>query len=260
MSSRGVATTALVLLFILFWYYAIYHSYPIPKIKSLHSVESILPQLDSGDLVLVSAIYEDRDHYYTQPLTRIIIGDGEWTHVAMIVKIDGQPYVYDTCPWEPEYVEYDFTSNPRNESGFLHLSKYVNNLNGYVGIRKLKPQYESFRRNIYDITQQHNQQMMFEISYLRIFKSFFVNRHIETLQYKYSCSEAAGSIYNHAGIKHDKFFAGMLFNPLIEEHSSMFEDVIHIKPSQRCHPKVLKYFNHWKMNPADQGKKNKVYK
>lgn len=245
MLSWVVVSTALVLLFVLFLCYVTYHRYPTPKIKTLHSVESISPYLESGDLVLVSSIYEGNSRRYTHPWTRMMYGDGEWTHVAIIVKIDSQQYVYDTCPWEPKYGEYDFTSNPHNESGYLHLSKYVNNLNGYVGIRKLKPQYESFRRNIYDITQQHNRRMKFKFNYLGILGAFVAKHHIESVQYNYSCCESVGSIYSHSGIKHDKFFAGMLFGTYIERYSPLFEDVVHIKPGPMCNWSVRKHFDNY---------------
>lgn len=238
-------------------YIVVYHCYPTPKIKNLQSVESIIPYLESGDLVLVSTLYDahDLDPFFYRlrqnswcSLTRFVAGKREWTHVALIVKIDNQPYVYDTCTWDPPYTKYDFTYNPRKESGFQHLSKYVENLNGYVGIRKLKQPHTLRRHAIPYITHHHNQHMTFDMSLSRMIKSIFVKSHIKTLQYAYACSEGAASIYNDAGITHEKFLVGVRFDPFVEESSPLFEDVIHIKPGPKCNQNILKYFDHYENN------------
>jgi hypothetical protein len=217
-----------------------------PNIKRIETVDSITPMLESGDVLLVSWYdnFSKKSGYNTH-FIRNLFGNGNWTHVAIIVIINNEPFVYDTFMHNPNWEEYDITFNPRKDSGFLSLSKYVENLNGYVAIRKLKKNYNKDRGIFLDIMLVHNNLMSYTLDKLRILKSYFYRKDIKTVDYNYSCAEAIAFIYTDAGISHKKFHAGVTLYPFIEDDSDIFDDIIHIKPGPKCIESVSKHFNNF---------------
>jgi hypothetical protein len=201
---------------------------------------------ETGDLILVSSNenYSNNRPYIPylnhDYLNRIIGGGNEWNHVALFVKINGEPYVYDTCPYYPKWIPYDFTLNEYKESGFISLPKYVDYLNGYLGIRKLKKSYTPQDRSIFlDIIRTHNKNMRFSLDYIKIFQK----PHIKSLAYKYSCCEAVASIYYDAGIQHQMLSAGTTLKPYSENQSPLFGHIVHIKPGPKINDSLNKYFS-----------------
>ena len=237
----------LVLLLLLFIYlYYLISKIDKPKIKYIETVESISSSLESGDVLLVSW-YDDfsKKSGYNSHIIRNLFGDGYWSHVAMIVMINGEPFVYDTFMHNPNWADYDITFNPKKDSGFLSLAKYIEDLNGYVAIRKLKKKYITDRSIFLDIALVHNNIMSYTLDKLRILGSYFNKKDIKTVDYKYSCVEAIAFMYTDAGIKHDKFHAGITLFPFIEEDSDIFGDIVHIKPGSKCTELVSKYFDNY---------------
>ena len=166
----------IILLFILYIHYC--HKYCSPKIKKIYTIDMVKDNFETGDLILVSSNQNYSDNimsyipYLNHDYINRIIGTGkEWNHVAVFVKINGEPYVYDTCSYLPKWIPYDFTLNEHKESGFISLPKYVDYLNGYLGIRKLKKSYAPQDRSIFlDIIKTHNKNMRFSLDYIKIFK------------------------------------------------------------------------------------------
>ena len=80
--------------------------------------------------------------------------------------------------------------------------------------------------------------MRFSLDYTRIFKK----PHIKTLEYNYNCCEAVASIYYDAGITHKMLHGGTTLKPYTEQHSSLFGDIVHIKPGPKINDSLNKYF------------------
>jgi len=214
------------------------HVEKVCKLTELH--------FDTGDLLLVATHANDR---ILQPqwnqLIRLIGGGGEWNHAALIVKIDNEPYVYDTCPYSPYYVEYDFTMNEHKDSGFVHLQKYIDTLNGYVGIRKLKRSASTdsaLSLTFLKVMLNHNVNMKCYLDIMNFVTSPVYKSDITTLQYRYNCCEAVASIYHDAGIHYDAFHAGMSLGPLIDPLCPLFGEIRHIVPGPKLSESIRKYF------------------
>jgi len=232
--------------FILFFVVFVYLVYIIsvkllcsPNIKKICKINEL--DLETGDLVLVSS-YQYLTKYQNKAsnFIRLFGRSGEWNHVALIVKINGEPYVYDTCPYYEYWIEYDITSNKHKHSGYIRLSKYVESFDGYLGIRKLKSKYITDRSVLVDITKHHNENMEFSSDTVNLFTC--PKPHIKETNYKYNCCEAVASIYNDAGIDYDKFHKYMIFGPFVDPHCPLFDDVIHIEPGPKLNKNIAKYF------------------
>ena len=221
-----------------------------PKIHLLSDLSDI--HLETGDLLLVST------HAYHPMLFGLVQrnsflqvtgGGGEWNHVAMIVMINNEPFVYNTCPFNPRSAPYDFTRNQQKDSGFVHLRKYIDHLHGYVGIRKLKRSSSSsvvvnddaFLR----VMQVHNQRMKYNLDVLKCIVSSFDKHEIEQIKDDdgYNCCEAVAKIYSDVGISYDKFHVGMSLRPLVDQvNCPLFGPIIHIRPGPQMNQNLQKYF------------------
>ncbi len=213
----------------------------ITKIQNLNELE-----LESGDLVLLSNY---SSWYKGQPIfnnmIRLFGNGGEWNHAAIVIKIDGQPYIYDTSPYYKEWIDYDFTQNSKKESGFIKFSKYVSNINGYLGVRKLKTKYVLDRSTFVDIVHVHNKNMEFYAPMINVLN--LSKKHIRNVKYKYNCCQAVASIYNDAGIEYEHFHSDMLLGPLVDPQCPLFDDIVHIEPGKKLKKEIKKHFDTMKI-------------
>jgi hypothetical protein len=218
-----------------------------PKIHILSELSNI--QLETGDLLLVST----HAHHpmllglmQRNAFLQVIGGGGEWNHVAMIVMINNEPFVYTTCPFNPRSVAYDFTRNQQKDSGFVHLRKYVDHLHGYVGIRKLKRSFLAVNDDTFlHVMQVHNQRMKYNLDFLKCIVSSFNKHDIQQIKDGdgYNCCEAVAKIYSDVGISYEKFHVGMSLRPLVDQvNCPLFGPIIHIRPGPRMSQNLQKYF------------------
>ena len=188
-----------------------------PKIQKLSNLRDV--HLETGDLLLVST-HAHHPMFFgllqRNAFLQVTGGGGEWNHVALIVMIENEPFVYNTCPFNPRSVPYDFTSNARKDSGFIHLPKYMNALHGSIGIRKLNRSFLSQRgqssyvsdKSFLRVMQHHNQRMKYSLNLLQCLISSFHKLQINSaaedddddLKYEYNCCEAVAKIYSDVGI------------------------------------------------------------
>ncbi len=210
-----------------------------PNVKEMYKINEL--DLESGDLVLVSGHQRfTKTQYEFNNSIRLFGGGGEWNHVALIVKINGEPYVYDSSPYYENWLKYEITSNKKENSGYIRLSNYVDALDGYLGIRKLKSKYITDRSILLDITKHHNENMEFSLNCLNCLR--FSKEHIKETKYKYSCCEAIASIYYDAGLYYSKFHRYMMMGPFVDPHCELFDDVFHIEPGPKLNKNIAKYF------------------
>ena len=231
-----------------------------PKIQNISDVSDI--QIETGDLLLVST-HAHHPMFFgllqRNAFLQVTGGGGEWNHVALIVVIGNEPFVYNTCPFNPRSVPYDFTVNSRKDSGFVHLSKYINALHGYVGIRKLNRSFLSHTSQpdhlFLTVMQNHNQRMKYSLNLLTCAVSLFLKSQINVVKgddegddednrkYEYNCCEAVAKIYSDVGISYDKFYIGMSLRPLVDMKCPLFGPVTHIRPGPKVGHHLQKYFD-----------------
>lgn len=227
-----VLLSGLVMLAIFLYYYPL----QINATRCI-DIEQAIRYVDDGDLLLISCHYNSTKRRILTNLVQLVSGQGEWCHVALIVKINHEPYVFDTCPWNKENINYDYeyTLNPRKDSGFVRLRTYINGFNGHIGIRKLKPAInrELFRQTCFT----HNLNTEFSLTLAKIFRRLIPGRlplPLADIKYKFSCSENVASVYEHTGVYHQDFYSGMFLYPFVDDNSNLFEDVVHVTPGKLC--------------------------
>ena len=228
--------------------FILFNIYCKPKIKKVYTVDFINNNCNTGDLILVSPSYGglrydklskiSRFFGMTDFVNRLFAKGKEWNHVAIFVKINNEPYVYDTVPYNPDWIEYDFTLNKYKDSGFIKLSRYIESFNGYIGIRKLK--YSIDNSKLLDIIYNHNLNMKFSGNTGHYI--YHKKQDIKTLKYNYNCCQAVASIYHDAGIKNNKLNTSVLLEPYTEENSDIFSDILHIQYGSKLDPVIRKYF------------------
>ena len=233
----------IMIVYVLFLVYIKILANHVPKIKKIQNLNEI--ELESGDLVLLSN-YSSwfKGHTLCNNMIRLVANGGEWNHAAIVIKIDGEPYIYDTSPYYKEWIEYDFTQNSKKESGFIKFSKYVNEINGYLGVRKLKTKYVSDRSTFADIVHVHNKNMEFYGPIVNVLN--LSKKHIKNVKYKYNCCQAVASIYNDAGIEYEHFHSDMLLGPLVDPQCPLFDEIVHIEPGEKLKKDIKKHFDKMK--------------
>ena len=210
----------------------------IPEIYELKDWRDV--NLKTGDLFLTSSCSDKITTYMFNNSLRYFGTGFEWNHAAICVIIDGEPYVYDTCPVDHEWLKYDISQNANKESGFIHLNKYINAYNGYVGVRCLKVDIDS--NKFHDVIKTHNINMVYDLNF---FDYFYPKpkQKLNILNYKYQCCEAVAHIYEDAGLNHSEFLTNVTLKPFTEKKSQLFGDVIHLKPGLLLNPKIKLFFD-----------------
>ena len=228
-----------VLLMMIFYYYP-----TLDNVKYDLTIDQAVDYAQDGDLLFISFIRpEQMMKKFQQNMIRFYTGQQEWTHVALIIKINNEPFVMDTCGFEPDYmIPYHVTENPLNHCGFIHLRSYVDGFNGYVGIKR--PRFQIDVQKYRDLCWHYHREIVFDLGPMKIFKkliSFLVPPWpLHKIKYRFSCAEAAASIYEELGIHHPLFKQGVFFEPFLEPHSPLFHQLIlRVQPGRRYDGKTI---------------------
>ena len=235
--------------YLIYLYY--YNDWIDPQIQHCINMEQASQLVETGDILLISSNNSRREqgskfrriffNFY-----RHLLGNREWTHVCIIVKINGEPFVFDVTPYHPEYVFYDFTTNPKQHAGFVHLKTYINMLHGYVGIRKLKHPRRNlidFEKKVIDTCLHHCNQVTFSCNVIDLLWRHVTRAPLSSLNYKFSCMESVASVFKQLGFDtYNEFHGGLMFPPFVTNQSELFGPVIHVMPGPNCYPRIYDLF------------------
>jgi hypothetical protein len=209
----------------------------LPHVEKRISAHQLYKELETGDLLLISSYYPPmHKEFLFSYIIRAFMGN-EWNHVAIIIKYGDVPYIFDCCPYNEDYVHYDWTYNPHKESGYVKVDEYIRRHPGYIGFRKLK--HNGINVNIDQlskISEEYNKNMSFSKQMeWRVLKGFFVKKSIPQKHHITTCVEQVAAIYQEGlGIGHDDFFIGMTMKPFITLTSPLFGPIVHIDPGPKC--------------------------
>jgi hypothetical protein len=206
--------------------------YAKPDIKKLDSVANM--DLRTGDLLLVSC-------NRTFSIARYFGGLEEWTHVAMIVKVQGELFVYDVCRWHPKHTEFNFSPNKKQECGFLRLEEYLQKKDIYIGVRKLRRHISINDKQVYELCMSQCKRLNYVLNFFRFvyYNTISRNEPLKNHTHDFSCVEAISYIYESLGIQSDTFRVGMTLYPYTACNDHIFEEIVHIYPHD---PKLVKKF------------------
>jgi hypothetical protein len=221
--------------------------YPRPRIEELYTREKLEDILSPGDLVLVATAPKDQEmnrFNFRQFMSRTLSGNGEWTHVAVIAKYNGELYVYDHCLDSDYDISFSHMNPPDN--GFVKLQKYIDSFDGYVGFKKLKiPVNED---DILQACIDHNKNTRFAFTLdnetaKKILKSAtgIYRQKISPPIPVGNCVDSLVSLYTQVGIDDPNFVMYSSLSTFIN-NDRVFGPVKHIQPGKQCRERIKRSF------------------